>query len=154
LGGGRDVFVSQHASATDSAATGYHSGDDRVHCGDHRWDRRVLVSKNFRREGMSEEEAYLEGQREEITLPVTDVRRQTWIPCVGGPHDGRLMRVPTRMLQTREGSGEKPEMTFPASPSGLQAHVPLEDRVFATYSLDRSSRILRYKKSHKLREGA
>jgi hypothetical protein len=110
-----------------------------------------MSSKGFKREDISEEEAFLEGQREAAQrLDIRDVNRQTWIPCVGGPHDGRLFRVPSYMLQSREGSGEKPEMTFPASPSGLQAHVPLEDRVFATYRLDRSSRILRFDRTHKL----
>lgn len=109
------------------------------------------MGKDFKREDMSEDEAFAEGQREALArVDPRSVDHQTWLPCVGGPQDGRLFRVPTWMLRSREGSGEKPEMAFPASPSGLENHKPLEQRMYATYRLERSSRILRYVRTHRL----
>jgi hypothetical protein len=103
------------------------------------------VGDNFTREQMSVEEAFAEGEREALArIPVDDVRRQFYLPCVGGPHDGNLLRVPTWMLQTKHGSGDEPTLEVPASRSGLQDHVPYELRQFAQYRLDRSSRVLRY----------
>lgn len=109
------------------------------------------MAQDFKREQMSVEEAFAEGEREAIErIPITDVRRQTYYPCVGGPHDGNLLRVPTWMIQSKEGSGDSPTIEVPASKSGLQDHVPYEQRIFAQYQLDRSSRVLRFVRADKI----
>lgn len=109
------------------------------------------MDKGFKREQLSVEEAFAEGEREALErIPIDDVRRQIYMPCVAGPLDGSLIRVPTWMLQTKHGSGEAPTIEVPASRSGLQDHVPHEDRIFAQYRLDRSSRVLRFVRSDKI----
>ncbi|HKY59408.1 MAG TPA: hypothetical protein VJP59_00205 [Gemmatimonadota bacterium] len=107
-----------------------------------------MGDKGFRREIIGEEDAFLEGQREAAArLDPRDVRRQIYLPCVGGPQDGRLFRIPVWQLRDKNSASE---VTIPASPSGLEKHLPLEQRHWATYRIDRSSRILRYVRTHKL----
>lgn len=99
---------------------------------------------SIRTEVIGEREAFEEGQRE-----LADKGRlETYLPCIGGPLDGKLFRVPSFMLQSRIGSGESPTIEIPAAESsGLQDHLPRERRLFATYRLDRSSRVWRFVKT-------
>ena len=109
------------------------------------------MGQDFQREQMSVEEAFAEGEREALRRedprsPLLNV----YLPCVGGPQDGNLFRVPSFMLTHKQGSGDKPIIDIPASASGLQDHLPIERRVYAQYELDRSSRVLRYRGTKQL----